>query len=56
MIKIKKTAVIIDLKAFKKHDEEIEDLLDILISESKRDEPSIPFEDVMKTLRIKGEI
>ncbi|MCU0442072.1 MAG: hypothetical protein MUE96_06715 [Bacteroidia bacterium] len=52
----KRKAVVIDLKAFKKHEEEIEDLLDILIAESKQAEESISFSTVVKSLKAKGKI
>lgn len=52
----KRKAVVIDLHTFKKHEEEIEDLLDVLIAESRKDEPSIPFGKVLKSLEKKGKI
>lgn len=54
--KNRKTAVVIDLKTFKKHEEEIEDLLDVIIAESRKDEESIPFDKVLKTLKTKGKL
>lgn len=54
--KNRRQAVVIELKAFKKHEEEIEDLLDILIAESRKDEESIPFEKVIKSLKKKGKL
>lgn len=47
-------AVVIDLKTFKKHEDEIEDLLDVLIAESKKEEESIPFEKLVKSFTKKG--
>jgi hypothetical protein len=52
----KRQAVVIDLKTFKKHEEEIEDLLDVLIAESHKDEESIPFNKVVKELKKKGKL
>lgn len=52
----KKTALVIDLKTFKKHEEEIEDLLDIIIAESRKEEKSIPFDKVVKSLKKKGKL
>ncbi len=52
----KRKAVVIDLRTFKKHEEEIEDLLDVLIAESRKDEVSIPFGKVVKSLEKKGKI
>lgn len=54
--KNRKTAVVIDLKTFKKHEEEIEDLLDIIISESRVNEASVPYESVIKSLKKKGKL
>ena len=54
--KNRKTAVVIDLKTFNKHEEEIEDLLDIIIAASRKDEVSIPFEKVVKSLKKKGKL
>ena len=44
-------AVVISLK---KHRKLWEDFQDLLVSESRKDEPSIPFEDVKKQLRARG--
>ena len=54
--KNRRKALVIDLKTFKKNEEEIEDLLDVLIAESKKEEESIPFERVMKSLTKKGRL
>jgi hypothetical protein len=54
--KNRRKALVIDLKTFKKNEEEIEDLLDVLIAESKKEEESIPFEQVMKSLKKKDKI
>ena len=54
--KNRKTALVIDLKTFKKHEEEIEDLLDVLIAESRVNEESVPFVKVVKTLKRKGKL
>jgi hypothetical protein len=54
--KNRRKALVIDLKTFKKNEEEIEDLLDVLIAESKKEEESIPFEQIMKSLKKKDKI
>lgn len=54
--KNKKQAVIIDYSLFKKHAEEIEDILDIIIAEAREEEESIPFEKVVASLKKKGKI
>lgn len=54
--KNRRKALVIDLKTFKKNEEEIEDLLDVLIAESRKEEESVPFEQVMKLLKKKAKI
>ena len=52
----RKKAVVIDLKTLEKFDNQIEDLLDTIIAEARRDEPSNSWEDVKKRLRKKGKL
>ena len=52
----KKKAVVIDLSLFKKASEEIEDLLDVIIAEARKDDESIPFENAVKHLKKKGKL
>ena len=52
----KRKAVVIDFKFLEKHHLEIEDLLDVMIAESRMEEESIPFEKVVKTLKRKGRL
>jgi hypothetical protein len=47
-------AVLIDIKTIEKYDEQIEDLFDVIIAESRRDEESVPFDKVVKSLKKKG--
>ena len=54
--KNRKTAVVIDLKTLNKQAEAIEDLLDVIIAESRKEEESIPFEKVVKSLKKKGKL
>jgi hypothetical protein len=49
----RKTAVVIDLKTIEKFDDELADLFDIIIAESRRGEPTIPWEKV-KAKRMKS--
>ena len=49
-------AVVIDYSVFKNHETGLEDLLDVIIAESRKDEESIPFEKVMKTLKKKDNL
>jgi len=52
----RKTAVIIKLKTIEQHQEEIEDLLDVIVAESRKDEPKRSWEDVKKSLKKKGKL
>lgn len=51
-----KVAVQIELKVLEKYDEEIEDLLDGIIAESKRDEERVPLSKVISNLKKKGKL
>jgi len=51
-----KKAVVIDFKTLEKYDDNIEDLFDIIIAESRADEESIPWEEVKKQLRKAGKL
>ena len=51
--KNQKTAVVIDLKTLKKYDEQLEDLFDMIIAESRSEEPSVSWETVKKNLKRK---
>ena len=50
----KKVAVQIDLKTLEKYEEQLEDLLDIIIAESRKDEESVSLEEVMKQIGYTG--
>ena len=52
----KRKAVVINYDLLKNHEAELEDLLDVLIAESRKDEPSIPFDTVLKKLKKKGKL
>ncbi len=52
----RKKAVVIDLKTLEQYDEQIEDLFDVIIAESRKDEPSVSWEDVKKKLKKKGKL
>ena len=54
--KNRRTAVIIKLKAIEDHQEEIEDLLDVIVAESRKDEPKRSWDDVKKSLKKKGKL
>jgi len=52
----KKVAVQIDLKILERYDEEIEDLIDGIIAESRKDEGKKPLSEVIKNLKRKGKL
>jgi|JI9StandDraft_1071089.scaffolds.fasta_scaffold270451_2 hypothetical protein len=54
--KSKRKAVVIDLKALKKYDEQIEDLFDAIIAEARRDESSAEWVEVKKKLKAKRKL
>jgi hypothetical protein len=54
--KNRRKAVIIDLKTIEQHQEEIEDLLDVIVAESRKDEPKRSWEEVKKSLKKKGKL
>jgi quinol monooxygenase YgiN len=49
--KNRRTAVIIELKTIEEHQEEVEDLLDVIVAESRKDEPKRSWEEVKKSLK-----
>ena len=49
--KNRKVAVQIDLKLLEKYDEEIEDLIDGIIAESRKNEERVPLDKVIKGLK-----
>ena len=54
--KNRRTAVIIELKTIEQHQEQVEDFLDVIIAESRKDEPKRNWEDVKKSLKKKGKL
>ena len=51
-----KKAVVIDLKTLEKYDDHIEDLFDIIITESRSDDENIPWAEVKKQLKKSGKL
>ena len=49
-----KKLVQIDLAILKKDEEYLQDILDAIIAESRKDEKNISFEDVKKQLKLKA--
>jgi predicted DNA-binding protein len=54
--KNRKKAVVIELKAIEQHPEEIEDLLDTIVAEARKDESKRSWDDVKKGLKKKGKL
>jgi len=54
--KNRRKAVIIQLKTIEQYPEDIEDLLDVIVAESRRDEPKRSWEEVKKSLKKKGKL
>lgn len=51
-----RTAVVIEIKTLKKHSEDIQDLLDGLIAESRKNEEKTPLATVIKNLKKSGKL
>lgn len=54
--KNRKKAVVIEIKTLTQYEEQIEDLLDVIIAESRKDEPTVAWGDVKLRLKKKGKI
>jgi hypothetical protein len=52
----RKLAVQIDIKLLEKYDEEMEDLIDGIIAESRKDEERKPLNEVIKQLKKRGKL
>ncbi len=52
----KKRFVQIELEAIEKYEEDVHDLIDAIIAESRRDEPKKSWEEVRKSLKKKGKL
>ena len=46
----------VDIKEIAKNPDDFEDLIDILVAESRKNEPKKSWEEVKKTLRKKGKL
>ncbi len=51
-----KKALVIDLKTLAKKDEEIHELIDMLVAESRKNDEVVPWEKAKKQLRQKGKL
>lgn len=54
--KNRKKAVVIELKTLEQNQEAIEDLLDIIVAESRKNEPKVSWEEVKRGLKKKGKL
>lgn len=54
--KNRRKAVVIDLKLIEENDEEIHDLIDALVAESRKDDETISWEEAKKELKKKGKL
>lgn len=52
----KKVAVQIELKVLEKYDEQMEDLIDGIIAESRKDERRVPLNKVIRNLKQSGKL
>ncbi len=54
--KNRKKAVVIEMKTLVQYDEQIEDLFDVIIAESRAEEPTVAWEEVKMQLKKKGKL
>lgn len=54
--KNKRRIVQVDIKEIARNPDEFEDLIDVLVAESRRGEPKVSFETVKKNLKKKGKL
>ena len=54
--KNRKKAVVIEMKTLVQYDEQIEDLFDVIIAESRAEEPTVAWEEVKMKLKKKGKL
>jgi len=54
--KNRRKAVIIDIKTIEEHQEDVEDFLDVIVAESRKDESKRSWDDVKKSLKKKGKL
>ena len=51
-----KMAVVIDVRTLEAHPDEIEDLLDLIVAEARRNEPKKSWEEVKESLKAEGKL
>ena len=52
--KNRKKAVVIELKTLEQHDQQLEDLFDSIIADSRKNEPTVPWTEIKAKLKRKG--
>ena len=52
--KNRKKAVVIELKTLEQHDQQLEDLFDSIIADSRKNEPNVPWTEIKAKLKRKG--
>lgn len=55
-VKNKKKAVMIEMSTLLKNEQAVQDMLDAIIAESRKDEPKKKWSDVKKSLQGKGKL
>lgn len=54
--KNRKKAVVIDIKLIETNEEAVQDLLDVIIAEARKEDPKKSWEEVKKSLKRKGKL
>jgi hypothetical protein len=54
--KNRKKAVVIELKTLEQHDQQLEDLFDSIIADSRKNEPTVPWTEIKAKLKKKGKV
>ena len=54
--KNRRKAVVIDIKLIENNEEAVQDLLDVIIAEARKEEPKKSWEEIKKSLKRKGKL
>jgi len=52
----KKTAVVINLKTIELHEQDVHEFIDVLVAESRKNDPKVNWNEAKKILKSKGKI
>jgi hypothetical protein len=52
--KNRKKAVVIELKTLEQHDQQLKDLFESIIADSRKNEPTVPWTEIKAKLKRKG--